>query len=234
MLPTPFEKFIPKIYRRDSGLVAMSDKADTHISDWKADILRIASFIDPARIPNNLLVEVGDMLSAGIGAEDSDRIKREKIVNAVVGHKQRGLWVEDVKPKVDAVAGGDAQLFPVVGQDDFILVGDGNTPSTHFWSILGGDGAATDYGIRLVGEGEENVLKGVILIDVDNSLLFAAEVDQIRLTIEDSVPAYYIVKLGYIESGLFIEYIEGQIDVVTSLGEGIVTSGGVPVVMGGD
>ena len=167
MLPVYIEKFIPKIYRRDAGLTALADKADTHIADWKADVLKIATLIDPARIPNNLLVEVGELLSAGIGTEDSDRIKREKIANAVPGHKKRGQWVGDVKPKIDAIVGGDAELFPVVGQDDFILVGDGNTLSTYFWSILGGDGTATDYGIRLVGEGDENTLKGVILIDTD-------------------------------------------------------------------
>ena len=207
MLPTPLANFIPKTYRRDAGLTALADKADTHMAEWKADILRIAALIDPARIPNNLLVEMGTLLAAGIVAEDSDRTKREKISNAIMGHKQRGLWEEDAKPKIDAIAGGNAVLVSFVGEDDFIIVGDGLTPLGHFWSVVGGDGIATDYGIRIVGEGTESVLKGLITIDVDNDSLTADEILQLENALADVVPAYYRIVLGYFNgSGDFVTY----------------------------
>ena len=211
MLPIPFIDYIPKFFNRDNKLTAMSDKSDEHLEEWKSDIKEIDTFKDAIRIDSNLINELGFLLSAGIKNQDSLRTKKEKVYKAIMGHKLRGTWNDDAKPKVDAIAGGDSQIVQVIGADDFVLIGDGNTPSGYFWSVLGGDGVATDYGIRLVGEGDENVLKGIILIDTDNSGLTVDEVEQIKLDLEDVVPAYFIVKLGYVSGGIFVEYPNGQI-----------------------
>ncbi len=212
MLPTPFEKFIPRIFRRDVKLTALTDKVDTHLEEWKGDIVDFKKFPDPLSIRTGLVDDLGELVAAELLDTDSDTIKRGKIAKAVEGHKLRGTFELDIKLKIDTIVGGDSAVITGLGADDWIMSGDGiSPPSGFFWAGMGGDGSATDYGIRLVGNGSESVVKGIIEIDVDDNSLSAAVVLQIVESIENSVAAYMRVFLGAFTAGVFIRYANGQI-----------------------
>ncbi len=206
----PFEKYIPKFFTRDNKLLAMSNKIDENLISWKTDVIGLKNNINPVMIDSKYINELGYLVNAGILPQDSDFTKRNKVATAIKTHKNRGTWIDDVKLKIDASVGEDSKLVSIVGSDEWIMSGDGGTPTSYFWSILGGDGITDDYGIRLIGESTEEIFKGVVLIDVDSSTLTADEVENLKLNIEDSVPAYFIIYLGYISGGSFVKYSNGQ------------------------
>lgn len=207
MLPEDIDDYIPKIFDRDDSLNALISKINQLVSDTKSDIMGIGGLKDPSVIPSNFLTDIGDFLNAGILTTDSDREKCEKIATAVAGHKIRGSWTNDAKPKVDLVAAGDSQIFRSFDGDDWILTGDGLTPSAYYWASMGADGIDDDLGLALIGAGDEIEVAGNIYIDVDNSSLTAVEQESIRLVMLDLVPAYFKVHFGYLNvGGQFIEY----------------------------
>ena len=108
-LPIPFLESIPKLFRKDpdSGWTALSSKMDSILSTVVEEVLRLYSLKVPEQIPASLLEELGDYVAAGLKPWDSDTTRRKKIEAAVRGHKRRGSWVDDAKPKIDAIAGGD-------------------------------------------------------------------------------------------------------------------------------
>lgn len=208
MLPIPFIDYIPQSFDRDNAdLQAFASKMDEIFEELKADTLGLNTLIDPFRIPPALLDNLGYLLSAGINQQDDEHAKRIKIAEAVQGHKRRGSWNDDAKPKIDSIAGGDSQIIRSFDQDDFILVGDGLTPTAYYWAVMGCDGIDTDQGISLIGSGYEIEVAGNVFIDVDNNALTTDEQEEIELVMQDIVPAYYRVHFGYINgSGQFVEY----------------------------
>lgn len=226
MFPIPFVNYIPKFFTRDDKLTAVSDKADTQLTALKEEILGLCGTFDPIRCNKVFLSELGYLMNAGLYDSDSETLQRKKIAKAVQSHKNRGLWTLDVKIKIDNIAGGDSSLVSSLGADDWVLTGDGNTPSSYYWGTLGGAEEGESYGIRMAGTGEESIVKGNIYIDVDNSTLTGTEITQIENTIYDSIPAYYIIHLGYYIDGTFYEYGSNRKYVATSDGEDLVTSDG--------
>jgi len=207
MFPLPFINYIPQFYDRDTKLQAFSDKIDEIIQGIKDDLLGLNKFIDPMAAPSIILDKLGYFLNAGIQPYDDDNTKRIKIATTVQSHKNRGSFVNDAKPKIDAIAGGDSQIINAIGVDDWILVGDGLTPSSYYWAAMGSDGIDDGLGISLIGAGDEIEVAGNIYIDVDNAALTADEQDRIRLEMIDVVPAYYYVHIGYVDgAGQFNEY----------------------------
>ena len=207
MLPEDFDDYIPSFFERDAKLIAFKDKLNSIVGDLEDDTLGLNNIIDPVRCPAGLLENLGFFLNAGINAQDSEAVKRDKIAKAVQSHKRRGSFDLDAKAKIDITAGGDSQIFRAIDQDDWILVGDGLTPSAYYWASMGYDGIDTDLGISLIGSGLEVEVGGNIYIDVDNATLSAAEQEQIELDMQDIVPAYMKVHFGYIDgTGAFIEY----------------------------
>lgn len=212
MLPIPFINYIPSFYKRDDKLIAFANKMDGILTYLKEDTLGINTLIDPLKISQLLLDELGYHLNAGINEEDSDYEKRSKVRYAIQSHKNRGLWKLDVKPKIDNVAGGNSSLYGSAEEGTWRLIGDGTQPSNYLQASLGGDGINTEWGLRLGGSGFDMWDKGIVRIDTDNSTLTFNEVEQIKLNIFDSVPAYFRVFLGYISSGVFVSYDNGQIN----------------------
>lgn len=261
MLPLPFQKFIPSFFTRDTKLLAMSDKIDSHLLEWKGDILNLNNILDPAMIASILLNDIGNYLNAGILNTDSDRTKREKISRSVQGHKKRGLWEDDAKPKIDSIANGDSQIVRAQDSADWILFGQEPGDINNYWGTFGTDvvdtseyvfesdtdfilveandisfngtigtdnigdygadlmgsqvGATgdTQLGIDLIGAGDEIEIAGNIYIDVDNKILMDSEIEQIKLSLDDIVPSYYRVYLGYFNNdGQFIIYSNGIIN----------------------
>lgn len=209
MLPRPFEKFIPKFFKRDEKLTAFADKMDELLESFKSDTLGLNDIINPFKIPSILIEELGYYLNAGLKQTDTDRQKRIKVATAVQGHKRRSTFKFDAKPKIDAIAGGDSQVIKSTDSDDWIMGGDGVTiPTAFYWASMGSDGIDSDLGISLIGEGTEIEIAGNIYINVDNSSLTVNEIQQIVDELEDDIaPAYYRIFIGYLDlSGAFIVY----------------------------
>lgn len=206
-----FINYIPKFFNRDEKLTAFTDKHDSLIDETKQDIINFQNFRDPVRTA--FIEDMALFLNADILNTDSNRIKREKVSKAIQGHKQRGLWEADAKPKIDAIAGGDSEIFRAIDSGDWILFGGESTEMNNYWGTLGTDGIDDNLGLDLIGVGDEVEIAGNIYIDVDNDSLTTEEVEQIKLSLDDVVPAYYKVFLGYINlSGQFIVYPNGIIE----------------------
>ena len=207
MIPYDILDYIPKFYKRDTKLLNFASKFNSILNDSKSDTLNLNTLIDPMRIPAGLIKELGYLLNAGIQDQDSESERRVKVAEAVAAHKRRGSFNNDAKPKIDNICGGDSQIIRSFDKDDFILVGDGLTPSAYYWAALGADGIDDDLGISLIGAGDEIEVWGNIYIDVDNAALSAADQDKLELEMQDIVPAYFWVHFGYISgTGQFIEY----------------------------
>ena len=188
-------------------MLAFIAKFNSIIADLAGDTLGLNDLIDPMKIPADLIVELGTLLNAGIKDQDSETDRRKKVAGAVSAHKRRGSFNLDAKPKIDLICGGNSQIIRSYDKDDWILVGDGLTPSAYYWAAMGADGIDDDLGISLIGSGLEIEVAGNIYIDVDNSTLSAADQARLELEMEDIVPAYMFIHFGYLNvSGQFIEY----------------------------
>lgn len=240
MLPIPFINFIPKFFNRDDKLLALSSKSDEQLLGYKEDVLRLNTLIDPARIDSVLLDDIGQYLYAGIGFSDTDRIKRQKISNAIMSHKQASTWKWDIKPAIDILTGGDAILYSSIGSADFILLGQEVGDPDYYWGAMGADGVDLELGIDIIGDGNESVIAGIFEIDLglgsineysdlaiikttsiledkvtsigENKFLLDINIDLIKQTIESKIPSYFRVFLGYTIDGNFIRYLNGQIN----------------------
>jgi len=213
MLPIPFYEYLPNVYRdaKEPAAVALGDKMDELLKDWRKDVVAFGNLYDPERCPSVFLIPLGKQLQAGILSGDSERVKRRKIKSAIETNKLRSTWKFSTKLKIDAIVGNDSKIIQVVGADDWIIVGENNFPDSYYWSVIGGGSVDDNYGIRLVGTAGAEVIKGVVLIDIDDSTLSSDEVESVKLNIQDSVPVYFIVKLGYVSGGSFVPYANSQI-----------------------
>jgi phage tail-like protein len=207
MYPKPSVNFFPTGYKRDAKLTALTDYLDSLLLSIHNDIIGLNYLLDPVRCPEQLIIYLGQYLNAGIKQSDTEAQKRYKCAKAVETHKKRGSWEEDAKIKVDIICGGDSSIIRSFDLDDWILVGDGLTPSAYYWAALGCDGIDDDLGISLIGSGYEIEVAGNIFIDVDNNSLSAGDQASLQEDMIDVVPGYCYVHFGYVDgSGDFIEY----------------------------
>jgi phage tail-like protein len=207
MLPIPSINYIPKIYRdaNQSEMIALTNKIDDYVEYLFSDAMGLTDLLDPDKCPSNFLNNLGDYINAGILNSDSETTKRIKIYEAVATHKKRGSWVNHVKIIIDAITGYDARIFRGTDFDDWILCGDGVIEAGSSFAILGGDGTAP-YGMLLVGDGTEVVVKGNVYVDchygIYTAVLTAGQIAELILQLQnDIVPAYMNVYLGYIDAG---------------------------------
>lgn len=223
MLPVPFIKFVPSVMadNPDDALTAMTDKADTHIEEWRDEILELAFMKIPERVLGRYLPDLGDYLATKFFTWDTETAKRKKIQIAIQTHKQRSTWVYDAKPKIDLITGLDAQLYKpdVADQDDCILLAQEATDPVTYWLTLNGaDGTDDKLGWWLIGDWTEYVIAGNICIDchfgINVPTLTAGEIALIVITLEEDIfPAYYRGYLGYVDAtGLFIYYAGGTVN----------------------
>lgn len=213
MLPIPLRDNIPALLRAkldesQSG-TDLIDQLEEYVLEWSEETFNLVYLKTPERCPASFLDELGNYVNAGITNLDEERTKRQKIRSAVKGHKLRGTWEADVKPKVDAIAGGDSQIFTPSNQADWIMLGAETSDPDVYWATMGMDGVDDDLGIDLVGSFEELVIAGNIAIDVDNASLTSDELDNIVATLElDILPAYYRINIGYVDGGgNFVSYV---------------------------
>lgn len=214
MLPETVKDYFPDIYveKDEDSMNALVSVMDQLISDIEEDIREIGYSRDPVRANALVLDELGYWLSANINDFNSEMVKRKKIQDAIRTHKLRSTWETDAKLKIDNYVGGDSKIIISVGTDDWILVGDGSTPTDYYWAAMGADGIDDGLGISLIGDGTEIEIKGNIYIDVDDSTLTADQVEELKQELDDTIPAYYRIFLGYISAGQFITYANGIIN----------------------
>jgi hypothetical protein len=202
MFPTPFEKYIPQHWTRTQDVLAFAAQVDKMITDTENEIFGLADLLNPEKCPARFLDYLGYWINAGLNAQDTETQKRIKIVTAVAGHKIRGSFNFDAKPKIDAIAGGDSKIITQNSGPGWMLVTD-ETSRTIDQCILLTD----NDGFLLFTAGDILGYPWNVFIDVDNPALSAEDQERIRLDMEDIVPAYYIVHFGYVDgAGIFIEY----------------------------
>lgn len=214
MLPIPFLNFIPKAYRdrAQAETIALCDKADDHIVEWRDDIINVVHLLDADRCPAIHLSKLGHLLNADCKQEDSETTKRQKIYRAIQAHKARGSWVYHAKIVIDAITGYSAELLRPADEGDWILVDDGIVlDPASYWAVMGID-ATIDMGLSIIGDFTEIEVSGNIYIDchdgVHTAVLTAAQIAKIVSEFEfNIVPAYMRIYIGYLNaSGAFVVY----------------------------
>jgi len=113
MLPIPAINYIPRMFKDypDDAIVALTDKMDTHIEEWRDEITAMPRLYLPDMCPEPYIEELGYMVGANIYEQDTEREKRIKIVNAIDTHRLRGTWEDHAKIIIDEITGGlDSRL----------------------------------------------------------------------------------------------------------------------------
>jgi hypothetical protein len=208
VLPVPFFDSLPRAFQdlREGSAVALADKMDELLLEWKRDAVEVGNLYDPERCPAKLLDSLGLFLQAGIAEGDVELTKRKKIRSAIESHKKRSVWEGSAKPLVDAVTGGDAVLLGGLGSGEWIITGDGTFPASSDTGVLSGDGEL-EAGLIILGTGDEPEVKGNVYIDTRVSGLTSEQVQQVVLSLSDVAPAYFRIHIGYTDgSGQFVEY----------------------------
>lgn len=172
LMPYPFSEYIPKLLKdklsSSAGGTAFVNKMDEYMLAWQAETINVAFLKTVDRCPTNFLDEMNAYLEADFKPFDSERVKRQKIYNAVQGHKLRSLWDDDVKIRIDNITGESASLYELPGSDDYIFTGDGVVSVGTKYSTFGGDGINTDLGCLMTGGIEPNIA-GIVYIDLGYS-----------------------------------------------------------------
>lgn len=209
MLPLPFSNFIPAIFKRKASASrdALAAQVDSHVTVWAREADQIQFMRNAEQVPSGqALDELAYELAAPILPTDSDRIKRQKTQRAIKTNKNRSLWAEDVKPRIDAITGFSSSIFTLSSATDYnvpiFLGAPGDPPMGHVWSAFGGDG--TINGRRFIGTGDELEIKGNIYIDLGTSTATGAQLDAIVADLDMSaIPAYFKVFFGYLTGSVF-------------------------------
>lgn len=219
MLPSTIQDTIPKLHKDNLGSSgnAFVNKFDSILSDLKNDVKRFSFLRNLEKIEPEFIDELNFLLAAGFKQTDTIQLKRQKLESAIRTHKKRGRWSVHVKILIDNITGLDAVLLKAIGNDDWIMTGDGTTPASFFWGTMGGDGIDDDLGLALVGAGTEIEFQGNIFINAHDGITVATltteQVDQIVNDLKDDIaPAYFVVHIGFVNTdGVFEDYPGGVI-----------------------
>jgi hypothetical protein len=209
--PFPAINYLPKELCDEPEAISLAAALDRVTYQISSDILGMGDMRNPESCPSQLLIEVGALLNAGVLVSDTDRIKRAKVVFAIHGQKNHGLWPE-LKATCDSISGASAVLYLGLSADWPIRVGDLTGYNLgNMWSLRGG--AGDGFGIIRTGSGMESIVPGNIYVDVGTNSLTADQVSQIvGLLKYDVAPAYCYVSIGYTTAGVFTTYAGGQIE----------------------
>jgi hypothetical protein len=194
MLPIPFLNTLPVVAREgdDPARDALVAKADDHLREWGDETIGLLDLMRPDRCRASTLDSLADFLNAAVDETDSDAIKRQKIFSAIKWHKRQGSWSGDVKPKLDTITGGDAFIVSEI-ESPYWVLNVGILEPAFFWSAFGFKSENGFDGIILDAGGGGVDEPGVIYIDLSVQTLTGGQLDSIRETLRDSVPAYYRV-----------------------------------------
>lgn len=217
MLPEPFEKFVSVLRKVNPSpaFTALINKMNEYIATWKKEAIDLKYFNDIVRCPAEFLEELGAKFGVVLDSCDSEQTKRKKIYSAVAGYKKAGSWTQDVKPKIDAVTGYNAELGTVniADSDDSIEMSYEVTDPDTYWSTESAfDGGDPLLGTAEIGTSTELSIPGNIYINLHTSettpVLTPEQIDRLVIYLEKEViPAYMFIYLGYLDgTGTFIVY----------------------------
>lgn len=176
LVPVPFVDHVPEEIKDGAG--PLGAIMDNFLNAMIDDSIGLEDLKNPARCPAQFLDAFGEMVAAGIRPGDDERTKRFKIANAGATNTKRGLWVDSVKPLIDARAGGDAEIVGDSRSDDFIIYGVGTEPVDTYWSCIGGVDPDDPFGIRIVcGGGTIEYEVDTIALGDDQAIVCGLECD---------------------------------------------------------
>ncbi len=211
--PDAFETPDPTGTESQKAAHKLLTKIDEYVEEWTDAIDAIRYLHNPDRCPERYLSYLGYFLSANIRSRDSERQKRKKCHYAVLSHKNRGLWIESVKPLLDNITGHDSSLYDGTNTfaDNRWLGTADDPPASVPWSYWGGDGTAP-YSMSWLGDGRSYGDSGVIAIDLGSDSITQDVIDAVVYEIKDYIlPAYMILLLGWSDAMGFHEYSGGVI-----------------------
>ena len=211
MLPRPFLKYMPKIFRADAKAVALASKIDAHLGVWEKNLTDIPRLLRSDECPDAVVDELGYLLSAGLNPDDSITTKRKKVANAVANHKLRSTWPV-TKIIIDAITGYSAVILSgAINDSGWVLVGN---ELTNFGNValLGCDGINDELGIDLNGYLDDPTEPGNVRINLHDGVTTPVITSEVLQQIINNIstqicPAYFRVFLGYVDgAGEFIVY----------------------------
>lgn len=222
MLPVPFKNYIPDVYvetyENDEKMQALCTFMDNLLSSLKEDILNIVNLQNIFQCPEKFLSYLDFWLNAGILDSDTERQKRNKIFYAISTHKNRGLWEEDVKIRIDTITGYDADVFSSTDNTNSVELANQTSDPDYYWSSESANaGLDENLGTWEIGFFNEYILAAIIAINchvgIYTAVLSSSIIEQIVSDLEkDFIPAYFTIQLGYENSdGQFIQYSNGEI-----------------------
>ena len=209
--PTPAKNFLPDIYEDSTAKTALTDKIDSDQNSLKQEIRLLQWIVDIDRCPGEFLPELGYKLGVTLLATETDREKRVKLFNAIESHKRRFTGKYDIFARIDAITGLSVSVFKY-SEGDFILGGDGLDDIINpDGGILGGD--STYPGFVMSGFWDEPDINGNINLDLggDASLSSLLIDDVVQMIITEYGEPVFKVWLGYVSSGVFITYANGEV-----------------------
>jgi hypothetical protein len=107
------------------------------------------------------------------------------------------------------LVGGES--FYLVGPERFLLNETQFQADDTYIATMGYDGIDEDTGLDLAGDDDFGDTAGVVYIDVINSTFTADQIEAVKASLSDTVPSYFRVYLGYMDTGEFVPYANGQI-----------------------
>ena len=226
MLPKNMFNYLPDPLAEnlDKSGKALIDYIDSFCLIIKEDILSIWYVKYPEKAKEVTLNSFGEYLAVDIKDSDTAIQKRQKIANAIKGHKLRGTWKFDIKILIDSITGKNSSLVKattVFTQDDSIIVKD-NSEENSLYSTIGTDG------INLLGTSipviQTNVpaTPGIVVIDLgltEEDVYFIREDDSIIVKDNSEENSLYstIGTDGINELGLYIPNGEISKEILTLL-----------------
>jgi hypothetical protein len=202
MLPKDIFKYLPDPLAEniDANGQALVDYLNQFCIDTKNDILSIWYMKHTEQTKPITLDKWGDYLEAGILNEDTDRQKRQKIIDAIQGHKLRGTWLYDIKIVIDSITGKDSKLVEnttIFEEDDSIIVGDNSTENSLF-STIGTDGVNTLGTYIPEIKASVSLVPGVVAIDLGltEDEIITIEDDDSIIVSDNSTENFYYSTIG--------------------------------------
>jgi hypothetical protein len=191
LLPLPTKDYgIPKILNEniDAGGTVLCNKIDYIFETIEDETINLQDLHDIDKCPDKYLNYLGYTFAADLQDNDTSLQKRIKILNAIETHKKRFTWTDDYKQKIYLITGVYPDLY-------------------NFFHVLAiGVGGVGIKGYRQGAYGviyNDPTLYNCIFIDT-HIVPGMAIYDQIDVLLKNDLPAYLVIKIGYISSGNYI------------------------------
>lgn len=211
--PIPAIGYFPPELQGDLEGQALASAIDRALGGIQGDVVNMRDLFVPEACPPQLLDELAATVKADTNLSDPTSMKRRKIATAIKGHKSRGLWAPSVKPFIDSIvvpwgSTGCKQYTSIASSSAWLIKGNTVNDIPNNMGVLGDDGI-NDWGLTLIGAGNEVEISGNIYIDLGISTLSASQINMLVASlVNDFIPPYFRVTLGYVQGGNFNFYVQ--------------------------